>query len=249
MNLSEYLRRVHCTACDWQAVWGPEQMLDGLRELQILRREKQPDPQTIVLSGRRSRRAVAVRACRHAGLRFEPWSDEFDDELPRRACEICGELIPKERLDIFPQATRCARCQDKPVPPPAKRTSVPAVAITCKFVCPRQAASRVIASPVPRAVGRRRAQSDPARLPLSVAPYRTLAYAVTSPANSRTTPVATSHTAIAHERADQRWHLPTDLRIKEAISRTRTDRLSDADEIWWACGYRRRLLLDVRTGD
>jgi predicted RNA-binding Zn-ribbon protein involved in translation (DUF1610 family) len=116
MELSAYLRRIHCPECDEQAVWGPAQMLEGLQQLGMLRRETRPDPELVVHLAEDAAQRLRCPHCQHPGLQLQPWSDDFDDFPSRRACEVCGEFIPVERLEIFPNASRCAGCQDKPAP-------------------------------------------------------------------------------------------------------------------------------------
>ena len=40
--------------------------------------------------------------------------EEFDDEWPEALlCEVCKAAIPPERLELFPDSKRCAKCQNK----------------------------------------------------------------------------------------------------------------------------------------
>ncbi len=116
MTLSDQRWQVHCPACGWQGIWGPAQLLDGLHEIQILRREKQPDEALVVQLAKNAADRLLCRHCHHSGLQITAWNDDFDDSI-RRVCEICREVIPVERLEVFPMATRCAACQDKPTQP------------------------------------------------------------------------------------------------------------------------------------
>jgi predicted RNA-binding Zn-ribbon protein involved in translation (DUF1610 family) len=116
MKLPEVLRRVRCPTCNWQAVWGPEEMLQALRQRGAMRREKEPDLELLVHLTERAARQLTCVDCRHVGLQLTPWTPDFDFEPPQRVCEACGKPIPVERLELFPQATRCAACQDRPAP-------------------------------------------------------------------------------------------------------------------------------------
>jgi hypothetical protein len=114
MNLPEVLRRVHCPTCDWHAIWGPEAMLQVLRQRGALRREKEPDTALVLQLIEQAASQLSCTACQQTGLQLEPWTADFDDGPLHRPCEICGKWIPDERIEVFPQATRCATCQDKP---------------------------------------------------------------------------------------------------------------------------------------
>jgi hypothetical protein len=115
MNLNEYLRQVRCQRCPWNAVWGPEELLAALRQLGMLRRDGQPAPQLILQLAEANAGRLHCQTCQQPGLQLAPWTDDFDDDQTVRACEVCGQPISPERLEVFPKATRCAACQDKPI--------------------------------------------------------------------------------------------------------------------------------------
>jgi predicted RNA-binding Zn-ribbon protein involved in translation (DUF1610 family) len=50
--------------------------------------------------------------CNHIGLSISEAHDDWDEdwELTRR-CESCGQSIPPERLEAFPDAQCCVTCQ------------------------------------------------------------------------------------------------------------------------------------------
>ena len=55
MNLNERIKRLCCRQCDWQRIYGPEEMLGHLRASGRFRRDACPDPDIVVelfLAGR-----------------------------------------------------------------------------------------------------------------------------------------------------------------------------------------------------
>lgn len=115
MAANELLRQLRCIHCNDRRICGPEDMLDELRRMGKLRREAKPDIQIILELIEHEAASLRCRACSQYGMIVEDPSDDFD--FPDgRSCEVCRQLIPTERLEVFPDATRCAQCQDKPTP-------------------------------------------------------------------------------------------------------------------------------------
>ena len=88
-------------------------MLARLRQVGMLRREKEPDGALVrELFLATVSRFVCVE-CGQVGLTATPVDEEFDDDPwgPVRNCEACGQRIPAERLELFPTATLCVACQ------------------------------------------------------------------------------------------------------------------------------------------
>jgi hypothetical protein len=111
----EYLR-VRCPRCAWSALYDQRDMVQRLRLAKMLRREGQPDPDLVLELFRSAGERLACDRCGAAGLIVEtPDQDEVgwndDDGCQGRRCEVCGQPIPAERLELFPNAQRCATCQ------------------------------------------------------------------------------------------------------------------------------------------
>lgn len=55
---------------------------------------------------------LSCDACGKSGLLLGS-EDELDenDWHTAKVCEVCRQPIPAERLEVFPQATRCVNCQ------------------------------------------------------------------------------------------------------------------------------------------
>ena len=87
-------------------------MLDRLRSVKMARRGAEPDPELIGELFRAAASKFTCPDCGAGGLVTRPVDEESDEAWGMaRACESCGRPIARERLEIFPQAKRCAACQ------------------------------------------------------------------------------------------------------------------------------------------
>lgn len=113
MNLADFLREIQCRHCPWRRVWGPDEMIEQLRYLGSMRRNAKPDPDFLIQLFEGKLREITCPDCGSLGLVSREFKHE-DDWGDARSCEICRQSIPAERLEIFPDITRCAGCQEKP---------------------------------------------------------------------------------------------------------------------------------------
>jgi DNA-directed RNA polymerase subunit M/transcription elongation factor TFIIS len=120
MKRSLHQKRVRCTQCQYEAVWGPEAIATRLREMGHLRRDHQPTIEWVEAVAAAVSDQFPCTRCGATGLVWDDVSDDdadFDVETLARPCEVCRQPIPRERLEVYRQATRCARCQDQPAQP------------------------------------------------------------------------------------------------------------------------------------
>jgi hypothetical protein len=105
--------RVTCPACSASSLWGPQQVLDRLRTVGLLRRQKEPDWDLIYEVFPSAVDRMVCSQCGQRGLSVAEAEDEWDDEPsnPGRCCSGCGQPIPPERLAAFPDTQRCITCQ------------------------------------------------------------------------------------------------------------------------------------------
>ncbi len=114
-------KRIFCESCGAGQVCGPLEAADLLRSRGMLRRESEPDDAMVAHLLENSLPQLRCPSCDGQGLvedkTFQPHQDGWDDwgEV-KKACEICKQDIPPERLEIFPDETRCAACKDAPEP-------------------------------------------------------------------------------------------------------------------------------------
>ncbi|MDG2383633.1 MAG: hypothetical protein P8N76_18315 [Pirellulaceae bacterium] len=113
MATNDILRQLRCPICNQRKLCGPEEMLQILRDAGMLRREAKPDWPIMLELFSHHCQNLRCRDCGHNELLLEEARDDFDFD-DSRACEVCRKLIPPERIEIFPNAQRCATCQDKP---------------------------------------------------------------------------------------------------------------------------------------
>lgn len=111
-----------CSKCGWRTVCGEEELARRLRSLGLLRRSPHPPPELVSELLRVNVHRLACDACHHVdvsiaahsdgGPRRGSLSDEDDGDWQQAViCQICRQPIPPERLEVFPDATRCAKCQ------------------------------------------------------------------------------------------------------------------------------------------
>ncbi len=104
-----------CSKCAERTTQGPVQMLSLLRSMGMLKRESEANDQIVWELMRAAAHRIACPSCGHTGVTLERVAEEHltGDWLESRACEICGQVIPSERLELYPDCQRCAACQDK----------------------------------------------------------------------------------------------------------------------------------------
>jgi predicted RNA-binding Zn-ribbon protein involved in translation (DUF1610 family) len=88
-------------------------MLRWLQSAGMMRRAKEPEAPLIEELFAQSGDRFACPQCGRMGLLVEDADDDWSDDAwgEARKCARCGKPIPAERLEIFPNATHCAACQ------------------------------------------------------------------------------------------------------------------------------------------
>lgn len=112
--------QLRCPACNEMAVFDRAQIIARLDRRGILRRDRKPSTDLLCELLKSAAAAWRCSACQQVGLIVAP-VEPLDDEdwgMDRR-CQRCGQVIPAERLEVFPDAQICATCkqmeQDRPV--------------------------------------------------------------------------------------------------------------------------------------
>ena len=111
-----------CGKCGWRTVCGEDELARRLRVLGLLRRSPHPPPELVSELLRVNIHRLRCDACREPGLALvtgdgSPRSklarvdDDEGDWQQAVLCQVCHEPIPPERLEVLPNATRCAVCQ------------------------------------------------------------------------------------------------------------------------------------------
>jgi RNA polymerase-binding transcription factor DksA len=110
---------IRCQNCGRRSNLSVPELLARLRELGFLRREGEPSTELAVelaQSAIADGRWGICPDCGSNGWGAAEAVDEADDAAlwgDARHCQQCGAVIPAERLEVFPNATHCARCQQQ----------------------------------------------------------------------------------------------------------------------------------------
>ncbi|HEV3007015.1 MAG TPA: TraR/DksA C4-type zinc finger protein [Pirellulales bacterium] len=101
---------LYCTKCGWRSTHDAAGVAEWLRGSGRLRCHSEATPDEL----RELALALAPKSecpnCGGVGLIAKPVDDEADWPQARR-CDACGKPIAAERLEVFPDATLCAPCQ------------------------------------------------------------------------------------------------------------------------------------------
>ena len=103
-----------CRACGHRS---QQELSQLLRQLGMLRRTNDNDPDVLLQLFSAAQQRVSCPACgsaevtSHLATASAANEDEDAGWPDARKCENCGAPLATERLRLFPQATRCARCQ------------------------------------------------------------------------------------------------------------------------------------------
>lgn len=101
-----------CHDCQQAQRCGLEEMLRRLQGLGMLRRESRPAPDLICELFTANLTRMKCDHCGGQTLKLETAADDFTDWDDTVPCELCRQPIPRERLELFPHETRCAKCRD-----------------------------------------------------------------------------------------------------------------------------------------
>jgi hypothetical protein len=113
MTANSLWMRSCCPRCSASSLCDFPQMLARLRNLGILRREKDPSPELVAELFVSAAGRMVCPSCNHCGMTVDEADDEWDDPTGNtaRVCTDCGRTIAAERLAAFPSAQRCVTCQ------------------------------------------------------------------------------------------------------------------------------------------
>jgi RNA polymerase-binding transcription factor DksA len=108
---------IRCQNCGTRSDLSHADLVDRLHELGFLRREGEPSQeltvelaQSAIADGRWGNCPACGQG--HWGA-TEQEADDAEEWGDARHCQQCGAVIPAERLEVFPNSTLCARCQQQ----------------------------------------------------------------------------------------------------------------------------------------
>jgi Zn finger protein HypA/HybF involved in hydrogenase expression len=117
-----------CTQCGWLTIGGEEDIVRRLRALGLFRRAPHPPIELVSELLKTNAHRLTCDACHQPGLAIIAHGDagsleihssvilaesEDDGDWQQAViCQVCREPISPDRLEVFPKAKRCAKCQD-----------------------------------------------------------------------------------------------------------------------------------------
>ena len=108
------LKTVSCDSCGDRSIVGSAEMAKQLRAWGKFRREAEADREFIVELFLNEITSRSCEKCGASPLSINDFAFDEDDWGDPVLCEVCKLEIPAERLEIFPNEKRCAKCKDKP---------------------------------------------------------------------------------------------------------------------------------------
>lgn len=106
------LAELVCSHCKYKSVCGPPSMLDWLKRAKMVRRDVAPEPDLLAELFRSAAARFTCPECGTQGLLVRPVAEENDEDWGMaRTCEVCGQPVARERLEVFPDAKLCVSCQ------------------------------------------------------------------------------------------------------------------------------------------
>jgi predicted RNA-binding Zn-ribbon protein involved in translation (DUF1610 family) len=102
---------LRCRQCSWSSVCGVEAMVEWLRRHGRLKRAEQPQAAFVEELFLATADRFACPECGAVGLVAGPPREEDECWEIGRACQVCGQPIPAERLEAVPDTQVCARCK------------------------------------------------------------------------------------------------------------------------------------------
>lgn len=100
-----------CPHCSWALECNEAEILRRVTDAGLVKRNSQlTSPEVRELTLAFASRLVCP-TCGHAGLHAVDSPDPEDSWPTAARCEICGQPIPPERLEVFPNARTCVACQ------------------------------------------------------------------------------------------------------------------------------------------
>jgi uncharacterized Zn finger protein len=101
--------RLSCPLCGQDEEYSHARMLKRVQDLGMLRRAGNPEPELLEELFNSSLSRMECGECGATGL-VTTEIVESDWGADRR-CDICGKLIPDERLEVLPDSRRCVQCE------------------------------------------------------------------------------------------------------------------------------------------
>ena len=102
-----------CPYCGSQERLDAAELSARLRRLGMLKRDDQRDPVFLVQLAATQNPRLVCFSCGRGGVKVDLADDRDEWDLPTKPCAACGQPLPPERLELFPESELCAACQQR----------------------------------------------------------------------------------------------------------------------------------------
>ncbi len=112
MSEQSRLLKLTCPRCGDESLCAAGDAVLRLGQLGMLRRDARPEWEMVRELMQSSAARLTCPSCGQTGMIVDDAADEESESWGEgRACEHCGQPIPAERLEVFPETTVCAVCK------------------------------------------------------------------------------------------------------------------------------------------
>lgn len=108
---AEY-RKIECVMCGWDVLLDFDGVCDWLVRFGILKPNHDIDEEMAYELFHSMTDRFLCPDCASPKLEFSVVTDDFSD-VEERPCRGCEAVIPRERLEVIPDAKYCVFCQEK----------------------------------------------------------------------------------------------------------------------------------------
>lgn len=105
--------QLRCPDCSSATTVTKADLVTRLQDAGMLRRAENTDAEFVLALFTDVAKTMCCEQCGRAGLVVEFATSDDDDWDEAENCSACGQPIPPERLELFPDATHCAACQSQ----------------------------------------------------------------------------------------------------------------------------------------
>jgi hypothetical protein len=114
MNSAPLVVRIRCRACGFVQDYSLTEMVSQLRAAGLLKATSDSSPDVIRALYIASAAKLPCPDCEFIGITASDAPADDDEAWGQaRACELCRQPIPTERLELLPDTRLCAACQAK----------------------------------------------------------------------------------------------------------------------------------------
>jgi len=106
-------QELYCATCDWSEVITLSRAMVWLRRAKMSGAKSDPTPEEIRELLPVAAQRLECPDCGRQPLGIRAAEDDPSDWPEAAKCEVCGQPIPPERLEIMPGVKTCVACQSR----------------------------------------------------------------------------------------------------------------------------------------